>query len=180
MNNDFDDQSIHSEDYGEDADVDLIRAQRVLRKPPMIIDDINEIKDKFESGMNQDREMRRMERKQEIQDIRSRIYLGKQVRTREKYEDAVAKLSTKSILRNKGMLIDYELGNVKAAAEKTRTAKLRFENGDVYRREPSVDRSDRFDREGSTASQICNKVSERMQMLAKRQVNHLCSITDHS
>ncbi|XP_037045929.1 uncharacterized protein LOC119081278 isoform X1 [Bradysia coprophila] len=161
--NDFDDESIHSEDYGEDADVDLIRAKRLLSKLPIKVDDMNEIKDKFEAGIDDDREARRLERKQEIQDIRSRVYLGKQARTKEKYENAVAKLEIIPKLRNKGLLMAYELGNVKAAAEKTRNAKQRFETGDIYRREPS------FDRERSVTSPFCNKVSERMQMLAKRQ-----------
>lgn len=164
--NDFDDESIHSEDYGEDADVDLIRAKRVLSKPPLVVDDMNEIKEKFEAGIDEDREARRLERKQEIQEIRSRVYLGKQARTKEKYENAVAKLETVPKLRNKGLLMAYELGNVKAAADKTRNAKERFETGAIYRREPSVDR---FDRERSITSPYCNNVSERMQMLAKRQ-----------
>lgn len=165
--NDFDDESIHSEDFGEDADVDLIRAKRILSKLPLVVDDVNEIKDKFEAGIDEDREARRLERKQEIQEIRSRVYLGKQARTKEKYENAVAKLETVPKQRNKGLLMAYELGNVKAAAEKTRNAKQRFETGDIYRREQSVDR---FDRERSITSPYCNKVSERMQMLAKRQV----------
>lgn len=160
---DFDDKSIHPEEYGDD--VDLMRAKQLLQsKLPLTIDDMNEIKDKFESGRNENREARRLERKQEMQDSRSRIYLGKQARTKEKYENAVEKLKTTTKLRNRGLLMNYELGNVKAAAEKTRNVKQRFETGDIYRREPS------FDRERSITSPSCNKVSERMQMLAKRQV----------
>lgn len=160
-----DDNSFQSEDDDDDeADVDLIRAKRILCKLPVTIDNMNEIKEKFEAGMDQGREARRLERKQESQDIRSRVYLGKQARTRVKFENALASLETNPKLRNRGLLMAYELDNVKAAAEKTRNAKQGFETGDVFRRGKSVDK------EGSITSQMFNKVTDRMEMLAKRQV----------
>lgn len=159
-----DDNSIQSEDSADESDVDLARAKRILCKLPLTFDNVNEIKDKFEAGMDQGREARRLERKQELQDIRSRVYIGKQARTRVKFENAVASLETNPKLRNRGLLMDYELDNVRAAAEKTRNVKQRFESGDVYRRGKSLDK------ESSITSQIFQNVTERTEMLAKRQV----------
>lgn len=174
-NETYDDESIYSEDYDDETDVDLLRAKRLQRERPLRIDDMDEIKTKFERGIEQGREARYLERKQEVQDSRSRIYMGKQARTRELYENAVDRLKNSPKLRNRGLLLAYELDNVKAAAEKTQNVKQRFESGEVYRRDTkSAGRElhcDSVDRQCSKQSQICNKVSERMQKLAKQQVS---------
>lgn len=172
-NETYDDELIYSEDYDDDTDVDFLRAKRLLRERPLRIDDMDEIKNKFEGGIEQDREVRFLERKQEVQDSRSRIYMGKQARTRELYENALDRLKNSPKLRNRGLLLDYELDNVKAAAEKTQNVKQRFESGDVYRRAKSAGREfhDSVARQCSQQSQISNNVSERMQKLAKQQVS---------
>lgn len=159
-----DDESIYSEDYDDETDVDLLRAKRLQRERPLRIDDMDEIKNKFEGGIEQGRETRFLERKQNVQDSRSRIYMGKQARTRELYENAVDRLKNSPKLRNRGLLLAYELDNVKAAAEKTQNVKQRFESGDVYRRDTKSAGRELHD-------SVHNKVSERMQKLAKQQVS---------
>lgn len=172
-----DDDSIHSEDYDEDADIDLIRAQHAQRERPLIVDNMNEIKNKFETGMEKGRAARHEERKQEIQDIRSRLFWGKQARTKEMYQNAVAELDTTTKLRNKVSTV-HELDNVKAAAQKSQNIKQRFETGDIYQKSSNADEDEEYDqvkqqRQQGNASkgQVSNKVSERMQMLARQQVN---------
>ncbi|KAJ6640176.1 hypothetical protein Bhyg_12925 [Pseudolycoriella hygida] len=172
-----DDDSIHSEDYEDDEDVDLIRAKRAQRERPLIIDNMNEIKTKFEAGIEQSREARHLERKMEIQNIRSKLFWGKQARTKEMYESAVAELEINPKLRNKGLLTAYELDNVKAAANKKQTIQQRFETGDAFKKSINDD-DDEVNGDDSRIKQqqeleskalISNKVSERMQMLAKQQ-----------
>lgn len=79
------------EELGEDGDdVDLMRAKEAQRERPMCLANMNDIKSKFEAGHTQSREERREERKQEIQNIRSRLFMGKQARIKEMYQQAVA------------------------------------------------------------------------------------------
>lgn len=179
---DYDDDSIHSEDYDDETDVDLIRAKRAQRERPLTFDNMADIKNRFEAGMEQGREERHQERKQEIQNIRSRLFFGKQARTKEMYENALADLDTTTKQRNKGFSTAHEMDNVKAAAKNTQNIKRSFETGDVYRKADSEDEEFDVDpiqvkqrkgnlSKGSVAPQISNKVSERMQMLAKQQVS---------
>lgn len=171
---DDDDNSINSEDYDDEADVDLIRAKRVLRERPVSFSEMKDIKSKFETGMEQGREARHKERKQEIQNIRATLFAGKQATTKVMYQNALADLESTSKLRNKSSTIAHDMVNVKAAAENAQNIKYKFESGDVYRK-PSQDEDEDEDvkRQGkkdSKPGQISNKVSERMQILAKQQV----------
>uniref|UniRef100_A0A1A9ZWB4 Uncharacterized protein n=1 Tax=Glossina pallidipes TaxID=7398 RepID=A0A1A9ZWB4_GLOPL len=52
-------------------------------------DAINDLKTRFELGNGISKEERREERKQEIQNIRSRLFMGKQARIKEMYQQAV-------------------------------------------------------------------------------------------
>ncbi|XP_037942333.1 LIM domain and actin-binding protein 1, partial [Teleopsis dalmanni] len=58
---------------------------------------LSALKKNFESGSKLSKEERREERKQEIQNIRSRLFMGKQARIKEMYQQAVAE-SEKAIL----------------------------------------------------------------------------------
>lgn len=79
------------EEYDEnDEDIDLKRAIEAQRERPICLANMDDIKSKFESGSSQSREERREERKQEIQNIRSRLFMGKQARIKEMYQQAVA------------------------------------------------------------------------------------------
>lgn len=50
---------------------------------------MSEVKSRFESGHELTKEERREERKQEIQNIRSRLFMGKQAKIKEMYQQAV-------------------------------------------------------------------------------------------
>lgn len=85
------DEIADDEEYDENAeDIDLIRAKEAQRERPVCLANMDDIKSKFESGHSQSREERREERKQEIQNIRSRLFMGKQARIKEMYQQAVA------------------------------------------------------------------------------------------
>lgn len=169
---DYDDDSIHSEDYDDEDDVDLIRAKRAQREHPVTFDNMNEIKSKFEAGVEKSREARHNERKQEIQNIRSKLFFGKQARTKEMYQNALADLETTKV-RNKGFSTASEMDNVKAAAAKAQNIKQRFETGDVYRKLNDDDDDDLDQVKRQDGLTTSNKVSERMQMLAKQQVSRI-------
>lgn len=77
-------------DDEECEDIDLIRAKEAQRERPVCLANMDDIKSKFESGHSQSKEERREERKQEIQNIRSRLFMGKQARIKEMYQQAVA------------------------------------------------------------------------------------------
>lgn len=178
---DDDGDSIHSEDYDDETDVDLIRAKRAQRERPLTFDNMADIKNKFEGGMDRGREERHTERKQEIQNIRSRLFFGKQARTKEIYQNALADLETASKLRNKSSSTAHEMVNVKAAAKNAQNIKQSFETGAVYRKSNNVEDDDDEEldvgpvqvkkQKDSLAPQISNKVAERMQLLAKQQVS---------
>lgn len=85
------DELSEDEEYDvEGEDIDLIRAKEAQRERPVCLANMDDIKSKFESGHSQSKEERREERKQEIQNIRSRLFMGKQARIKEMYQQAVA------------------------------------------------------------------------------------------
>lgn len=92
------DGSIPVEESDEDEelldedceDIDLLRAKEAQRERPVCLANMNDIKSKFESGHSHSREERREERKQEIQNIRSRLFMGKQAKIKEMYQQAIA------------------------------------------------------------------------------------------
>lgn len=58
---------------GEDAD--LIRAKRVQKEKPFHFTGMSDVKNRWEQGVEQAKDERREERKQEIQTIRSRLFM---------------------------------------------------------------------------------------------------------
>lgn len=99
---------------GDGDDIDLIRAKEAQRERPVCLANMNDIKSKFESGHSQSKEERREERKQEIQNIRSRLFMGKQARIKEMYQQAVAdseqcKLKWNRIDLERKENIDFEI-----------------------------------------------------------------------
>lgn len=86
-----DESAGDEEEYDEDGeDIDLLRAKEAQIERPLCSVNMDDIKSKFESGHSQSREERREERKQEIQSIRSRLFMGKQAKIKEMYQQAVA------------------------------------------------------------------------------------------
>lgn len=86
-NEDSGDEEAYDE---EGEDIDLIRAREAQIERPLCTVNMDDIKSKFESGHRESREERREERKQEIQSIRSRLFMGKQAKIKEMYQQAVA------------------------------------------------------------------------------------------
>lgn len=84
-------ESEEEEDDGiEGEDADLIRAKRAVREKPLHFNQMSEVMSKWESGNQMSKEERREERKQELQSIRSKLFMGKQARIKEMYQQAVA------------------------------------------------------------------------------------------
>lgn len=113
-------------DQVEDGDADLVRARKRTRERPVGIGKaMDVIKTKFEKGPLLSKDERREERKQEIQSIRSRLFMGKQARIKEMYQQAVA--DSEQALTSAGKKPDVEIDGV------TRSIKDRFENGDIFK-----------------------------------------------
>ena len=107
------------------ADVDLIRANRAQRERPLCFANMSEVKSRFESGHGSTKEERREERKQEIQNIRSRLFMGKQAKIKEMYQQAV--LDSEQGMRAVDKKPELDIG------DKARSIKDRFEKGEIFR-----------------------------------------------
>lgn len=118
-------------DYSSDADEEptseshdevLEASRRIQKERPVTCANMDDIKNRFESGRLETREERREEQKKELQSIRSRLFMGKQAKLKEQYQQAVAD-SEQKLTTNKDKLdIDLDL-------EKTRSIKEKFEKG---------------------------------------------------
>lgn len=64
------------EDDGIDGeDADLVRAKKVQKEKPFHFTGMSDVKNRWEHGVEQGKDERREERKQEIQTIRSRLFM---------------------------------------------------------------------------------------------------------
>ncbi|XP_023165580.2 F-actin-monooxygenase MICAL3 isoform X2 [Drosophila hydei] len=110
----------------EDEDADLIRSKKNTQKerPVGLGDAMIDIKTRFEKGSMQSKEERREERKQEIQNIRSRLFMGKQAKIKEMYQQAVAE--SEQAITSIGKQPDVEIGGA------ARSIKERFEKGQMF------------------------------------------------
>lgn len=119
--------SEEEEDFDDDEnqeDIELIRAKRAQKEKPISFKEMNDIKSKFENGQLLLREERREERKQELQSIRSRLFLGKQAKIKEMYQQAVADSEQTVTASSKKSEIDM--------SDKTKSMKEKFEKGELY------------------------------------------------
>lgn len=96
---DSSEEDLNGEDENGE-DIELIRAKRAQRERPLSFANMNDIKSKFETGHSASKEERREERKQEIQSIRSRLFMGKQAKIKEMYQQAVLDSEQGSLLYN--------------------------------------------------------------------------------
>lgn len=115
---------------GEEADKHLIRSNRKQRERPVSFSKMEDIKCRWEQGQSAWREEQRQERKQEIQNIRSRLFLGKQGKMKEMYEQAVKDSENMSQKKEVGI-----------RSEKAKSIKERFERGEVL---PDDDEEERL------------------------------------
>ncbi|XP_050339264.1 LIM domain and actin-binding protein 1 isoform X2 [Bactrocera neohumeralis] len=115
------------ENMSEDYDADLVRSKkRTQRERPVGLGHaMYDIKMRFEKGHMMSKEERREERKHEIQNIRSRLFMGKQARIKEMYQQAVAESEQGITASDKKLVIEHE-----GAA---RSLKERFEKGEVFK-----------------------------------------------
>lgn len=123
----YEHSSSEEEEYDDDEnqeDIELIRAKRAQKEKPMSFKEMHDIKSKFENGQCQGNKERREERKQELQNIRSRLFLGKQVKMKEAYQQAVAE--SEQMITASGKQRDFE------ASDKAKSIKERFENGEIF------------------------------------------------
>ncbi|KAL5279834.1 LIMA1 family protein [Megaselia abdita] len=106
------------------------------RKPKF--SQMTEFREKFENGTKEDlKEERRESRKMELQNIRSRLFFGKQARIKEMYQQAV-KDSSESTKKE----IPEE--DLKEITENTKVKKSMFENGEIFRKS-KIERTDSCD-----------------------------------
>lgn len=92
-NEDDYDNEMDFDSTSENANGDIICQKKCKQKrelPVGIGEAMNDIRTLFENGHGIKKEERREERKQEIQNIRSRLFMGKQARIKEMYQQAVA------------------------------------------------------------------------------------------
>lgn len=123
------DENEDEEELDENhEDIELIRAKRASRKKekPCSFKEMNDIKSKFESGHVATKDGHREERKQELQNIRSRLFMGKQAKIKEMYQQAVADSEQTITSASKIAKSDGEVG------DKTKSIKERFEKGEIY------------------------------------------------
>ncbi|KAH8360928.1 hypothetical protein KR200_007219 [Drosophila serrata] len=115
---------INLDDNSDDDDYSrMILTEK--EKPLGLGEAINDIRTKFENGEMITKEERREERKHEIQGIRSRLFMGKQAKIKEMYQQAVAE--SEQGLTSAGKTADIEL------TTPTQSIKDRFENGEAFK-----------------------------------------------
>ncbi|XP_049881776.1 uncharacterized protein LOC126377844 isoform X2 [Pectinophora gossypiella] len=119
--------SSEPEEDEDDEDSVLRKSykQTASKEQPVSFCNMSEIVGKFETGQHNNSERHR-ERKQEIQNIRSRLFMGKQAKIKEMYEQSVMQ-SEQSVTSADKIARSLDLD-----AEKARAIKMRFENGDIY------------------------------------------------
>ncbi|XP_049781625.1 glutamic acid-rich protein isoform X1 [Schistocerca cancellata] len=108
------------EESGKEGTKDLIRASRKQRERPVSFSKMGDIKCRWETGHTTKKEEMREERKQEIQNIRSRLFMGKQGKMKEMYEQAV--MESERSTQKKGVDI---------CSERAKSLKEKFERGEV-------------------------------------------------
>lgn len=118
------DQSSDEEvelELSDSHDAVLEASRRIQKERPVTCANMEDIKTRFESGKLEAREERREEQKKELQTIRSRLFMGKQAKIKEMYQQAVAE-SEQTITAAGKVDVDVDL-------EKTRSIKEKFEKG---------------------------------------------------
>ncbi|XP_022124637.2 LIM domain and actin-binding protein 1 [Pieris rapae] len=131
-----------SSERGEEDDEDSVLKNSYKhsgsREQPVSFCNMSEIVGRFESGQHTNTERHR-ERKQEIQNIRSRLFMGKQAKIKEMYEQSVMQ-SEQGVTSSEKISKELELD-----AEKARAIKERFENGEVYNDENQAPKNREFE-----------------------------------
>jgi len=126
------DEDEDEEETSESHDDVLEASRRVQKERPVTCANMEDIKTRFESGRLEAREERREEQKKELQNIRSRLFMGKQAKIKEMYQQAVA--DSEQMITATGKLdVDLDL-------EKARSIKEKFEKGAFREDDDEVDK----------------------------------------
>lgn len=85
----------------DDSDEHFMKMLNLSQPKPLngLCEDIADLRSRFENGEIASKKERREEQKQEIQNIRSRLFMGKQARIKEMYQQAVADSETSKYRR---------------------------------------------------------------------------------
>ncbi|XP_066598477.1 uncharacterized protein [Prorops nasuta] len=84
-------ETEEEEEDTEDTERDIVKAKRTTRERPISFSKMDDIKNRWETTSQQGRrETQREARKEEIAGIRSRLFMGKQGKMKEMYQQAVA------------------------------------------------------------------------------------------
>uniref|UniRef100_A0A336L4I9 CSON003740 protein n=2 Tax=Culicoides sonorensis TaxID=179676 RepID=A0A336L4I9_CULSO len=144
---DEEEQEIDIEETHEEV---LERARRAQKEKPIVCANMDDIKTRFESGQLTSREERREEQKQELQSIRSRLFMGKQAKIKEMYQQAVEQ-SEQTVTTSK---VDCDVD-----LERAKSIKERFERGSVSRDESDDSKTKVPDEEMAVFEQGLSKQS---------------------
>ncbi|CAH2099273.1 unnamed protein product [Euphydryas editha] len=115
--------SSEAEDEDEDSVLKNSYAHNSTREQTSLCD-MSELVGRFERGPPSAE--RHHQRKQEIQNIRSRLFLGKQAKIKEMYEQSVMQCE-QSVTSSEKIARELELDT-----EKAKAIKQRFENGEIF------------------------------------------------
>ncbi|XP_030764337.1 uncharacterized protein LOC115888688 isoform X9 [Sitophilus oryzae] len=139
-------EEVEDDDVPDGEDPDLVRAKKVQKEKPFHFTGMSDVKKKWEHG-DHTREERREETKQEIQNIRNRLFLGKQEKMKEAYQQAIMESESSANLR-KNLTETIEVCDTKSIKE-------RFEKGEVANEKTKENRGD--DEEEVYESEISKK-----------------------
>ncbi|KAJ8910428.1 hypothetical protein NQ315_012570 [Exocentrus adspersus] len=110
------------EEVPEGEDPTLYKARKVQREKPFHFTNLSEVKNKWEQGEQTAKDERREERKQEIQTIRNRLFLGKQGKMKEAYQQAIMQSESSANLAKQEKIESCD----------TKSLKERFEKGELF------------------------------------------------
>ncbi|XP_073977200.1 uncharacterized protein isoform X13 [Rhodnius prolixus] len=117
--------SEEEEEENEEEEKGIVKCRRKIRERPVSFTKIDDVKKSWESqqDMMTRREEMREQRKEELQQIRSRLFMGKQGKMKELYEQAVAE--------SEGKTGKKELENEIMKSERARVVREKFEKGET-------------------------------------------------
>ncbi|XP_026280740.2 uncharacterized protein LOC113208097 isoform X8 [Frankliniella occidentalis] len=117
---------------GDEENGDIVKSRRTARERPMSFSKMEDVKSRWETGSATKKEERREERKQEISTIRSRLFLGKQGKMKEMYEQAVKESEQPAARRG-----------AEVRSEKAKSIKEKFERGETLVSDEEGDENDK-------------------------------------
>ncbi|KRT86716.1 hypothetical protein AMK59_1971, partial [Oryctes borbonicus] len=99
--------------------------KKAQKEKPFHFTGMSDVKSKWEHGEQNNKDVRREERKQEIQSIRDRLFMGKQGKMKEAYQQAVMESESCTNIRK-------AMSPPPAEACDTRSLKEKFEKGEAF------------------------------------------------